>query len=299
MHNEKPLTVLAIDDEESNLKIIYNDLEDAGYLVLCARDGIEGWEVLQTHKDDISVILLDRMMPNMDGMEFMQKLRADESVRRIPVIMQSAASDRQQILEGIQAGAYYYLTKPYEYEMLISIVKSAIHDYEKFRSLFGEVELFKRQLQHVQESRLEIRTIDEARDMAVFLASHYPKPERVSLGVWEMLLNAVEHGNAGIKYHEKSALLVKNQWEEEVLRRLDQPENLDKRVRIYFKRSSERIDLTIRDEGAGFKWQDYLTIDPARATDNHGRGIALAAMMSFDEITYQGCGNEVVCSVTL
>ena len=64
-----------------------------------------------------------------------------------------------------------------------------------------------------------------------------------------------------------------------------------------YERTPSEIILTIRDEGQGFDWQRYLELDPARATDPHGRGIALSKMMSFDEVEYQGAGNVVCCKV--
>lgn len=106
------IKILAVDDEEFNLMIIKAYLEEEGYDVILAADGLQGLEQLQKHPD-IAVIVLDRMMPNMDGMTMLAKVKADPVWNEIPVIMQTAAASSQQVLEGIQAGVYYYLTKPY------------------------------------------------------------------------------------------------------------------------------------------------------------------------------------------
>jgi DNA-binding response OmpR family regulator len=132
MHNNSAITnksILIIDDDVNNIEILKTDLEDEGYNILTGEDGVVGWNVLQEHKDEIGVILLDRMMPNMNGMEFMAKLKADEAVSQKPVIMQTAAAEKSQVIEGIRAGVYYYLTKPYEYDVMLSIVRAAINDY--------------------------------------------------------------------------------------------------------------------------------------------------------------------------
>jgi two-component system, cell cycle response regulator len=129
-YNNKGITILVVDDEPNNLEILKLDLEDEGYNILTGTDGVEGLKELQDHKDDVQVILLDRMMPNMNGIEFMKNLRADKSISSIPVIMQTAASDKEQIAEGMASGVYYYLTKPYDKTVLLSILKSAIQSYK-------------------------------------------------------------------------------------------------------------------------------------------------------------------------
>ena len=119
------------------------------------------------------------------------------------------------------------------------------------------------------------------------------------MGLSEMLLNAVEHGNVGITYEEKTGLMAEGMWEQEVLRRLALPENADKQVHVHYEKTHHEILLSIRDEGPGFDWACYLDLSLERASDSHGRGIAMSKMLSFDEISYLGCGNQVVCKVNL
>lgn len=298
MNNEiQQTTVLIIDDDSNNIKILELELEDEGYNILTGSDGEKGWEVLQQNKTHVKVILLDRMMPKMSGMEFMKKLQEDSTVAHIPVIMQTAAAEREQIAQGIEAGVYYYLTKPYEKEVMLSIVRAAIEDYNNLSRLRYEMERYKTKLHIVKESYFEVSTLDDVRYLATFLANFFPDPERSILGISELLLNAVEHGNLGISYHEKSKMVQKNIWEKEVRRQQALPENIGKKVLVHFKRETDNITINIKDEGKGFDWQEYLKISPERATHSHGRGIALSRMMSFDELEYRGCGNEVNCKV--
>ena len=134
-------TLLVVDDEPHNVKLLKVDLERVGYQVLTAYDGVEGWDVLHKNRDHISAILLDRMMPNMNGMEFMKKLKEDESIAQIPVIMLTAAAQTDQVAEGIQAGVYYYMTKPYEYEIMLSVIKAAISDHSQYVDLRDELKI--------------------------------------------------------------------------------------------------------------------------------------------------------------
>jgi CheY-like chemotaxis protein/anti-sigma regulatory factor (Ser/Thr protein kinase) len=295
MMNEGVKSILVVDDDINNVEILKMDLEGGGYDILTACNGVEGWEVLQENKENICAILLDRMMPEMNGMEFMTKLKADESVAQKPVIMQTAAAEKSQVTEGIKAGVYYYLTKPYDVDVMQSIVFSAIGDYTDYNHLRSELLQHKNKVHLVKESNFEIRTLGDARYLSTFLANFYPDSQRALLGISEMLINAIEHGNLGITYADKTRLQSENRWEEEIEALQLLQENEHKKVVVHFVRGEDHIALTVTDDGDGFDWQQYMEIDPARATHSHGRGIALSNLMSFDSIEYRGSGNEVVC----
>ena len=94
--------VLAVDDEKLNLKILDMHLLEAGFETVLAEDGGAALRSLEEHPD-IAVILLDRMMPKMDGMACLREIKADARLRDIPVIMQTAAAATEQVLQGINA----------------------------------------------------------------------------------------------------------------------------------------------------------------------------------------------------
>ena len=208
-------------------------------------------------------------------------------------------SGREEMIEGISAGAYYYLTKPYDAEVLRSVVRTAASDSHEIRELQKRVRRGLKVLALLSEARFAIRTIDEARDLAGVLANACPEPETAVIGLTELLVNAVEHGNLGITYEEKSALRNCHAWEAEVQRRLELAENAAKQVDVQFHRVNGEIQFHIRDAGKGFEWKRFLDIDPRRAFDTHGRGILLARHFSFSALEYAGAGNEVTATVRL
>ncbi|MBF0530659.1 MAG: ATP-binding protein, partial [Deltaproteobacteria bacterium] len=120
-----------------------------------------------------------------------------------------------------------------------------------------------------------------------------PDPGRTVTGLQELLINAVEHGNLGITYAEKTKLVIEGTWITEVKRRLSMDCYRQRSAVVEFERHPTELVLTIRDEGFGFDYQCYLNFDPERVLDPNGRGIALARMVSFDELEYQGMGNTV------
>lgn len=288
--------VLAVDDEQFNLEILQTDLEEAGYEVICAADGEMAMQRLEDCME-IDVIVLDRMMPRMNGIEVLKKVKANPSLSHIPVIMQTAAAQSNQVLEGIQAGAYYYLRKPYNEELLLSIVKAALAESTSMRAMREEVRKQKKILGLIEQARFRFRTLEEVSNIAFYVANCCPQPEQVVYGLSELMINAVEHGNLGITYDEKKRLVMSGSWAQEVERRLTLRENTGKYASLEFVYAPPEITITIRDRGDGFEWRQYLEFSPERLTDPNGRGIAMSKSVYFPQLEFKGCGNEVVCRI--
>ena len=103
-------TVLAIEDNDFSMKLFQDLLEARGYNVLQARDGIEGWEIAREQRPDL--ILMDIQLPGLSGLEVTKRLKADETLRSIPVIAITAfglPGDEKKLLEG---GCDAYIAKP-------------------------------------------------------------------------------------------------------------------------------------------------------------------------------------------
>lgn len=293
---DKKIKILAVDDEEFNLDIMTEYLESAGFEVIGAVDGTQALEKIKKIPD-ISVIVLDRMMPNMDGMAVLKALHEDETLREIPVIMQTAAASSRQIQEGIEAGVYYYLAKPYNEALLLSIIRAALKDSVGRSEMREQVKKQRRTLGLMEMGRFRFRTLEETNNLSYFIANCFPSPEHMVYGLNELMVNAVEHGNLGITYGEKTELILNGIWQQEVERRLQLPEHRNKYATLEYTVNDKEFTVTIRDQGEGFEWEKYLKLSASRATDPNGRGIAIAKMKSFPTLEYKGSGNIVVCSV--
>lgn len=294
---DSPPPLLLVDDDPVNLEILVEYLEDAGYQTVTTNNGQEAWDILQQGTHAFQAILLDRMMPVMDGMKLLAKVKAELALYGLPVIMQTAAVSSEEIREGIEAGAFYYLTKPYSKEVLLAIVQAAVADFTKYETLQREVDQQSKIFPCLDSAQFHFRTLEEARILALLLAQACPEPDRVAMGLTDLLVNAVEHGNLNISFNEKTILRETGEWDAEVARRLTLPEFAHKQAMIKFCRSSEQIEFTITDQGLGFDWKQYLDISPDLVFATHGRGIAMARALSFDAMEYQGLGNEVVCTI--
>lgn len=142
-------------------------------------------------------------------------------------------------------------------------------------------------------AKFQLRTLGETVAMSEMVAQFFPDPARSHVGIWELLTNGIEHGNLGIGYAQKGALLRSGEWESEIERRLLLPEHSAKQLCIEVFHAHDCVGLFVRDAGRGFDWKRYLEIDPQRARDLNGRGIALARSVSFDALHYSASGNEV------
>jgi CheY-like chemotaxis protein len=290
--------VLVVDDEPMNLVIIGEFLSDTQCEVEAVESGEAAWQALSGQRS-FDLVLLDRMMPGIDGMEILRRIKAESRLSDLPVIMQTAAATPNQVREGLQAGAHYYLTKPFEQGALLAIMRSALAGRRNAQSLRARLQTEQNVTPLIRRGGYELRTLDEAQCLASYLGQFCPQPETAAMGLTELIINAVEHGNLGVSYQEKAVLKLEDRWAEEIARRLALPENLDKRVAVDFVRDDKQIAFTVRDQGCGFDWQRYLDFDPDRAFDPNGRGIALARSLAFASLSYGGNGSQVTAVVAL
>jgi len=294
---QRPITLLAVDDEPLNLEVIEEYLEGNNYRIVLADSGDAAWEKLQADPEGYDAVILDRMMPGMDGMEVLRRIKQDPQLKLLPVIMQTAATSPSQMAEGLEAGAYYYLAKPFDPLVMRTVVATALREHFEHDVEMQDAESRLHALAMLDEAALTLHTREEARMAALLLSSLCPSPQVVQMGLLELMLNAVEHGNLGITYEEKTQLIATARLQEEIARRQALPEFADKVVIVSFKRKGSKLVFNIADQGRGFDWRPYLEMRLDRMMDNHGRGIAMSRSVAFTNLQYLGRGNEVEATV--
>lgn len=295
---KKSPVILAVEDDRTLRAMLAGNLQELGYAVLEAQNGKQALDILLERKDAVDAVLLDREMPVMDGIELVKRMKEHKELRNLPIIMQTGHDQPEQIKEGIDAGVFYYLAKLVDKEILESVLSAAIRETAQQRQLLHELQKHKTSFNLIETCKFCLRTLAEAEHLATFVAHCFPDAERAVGGLAELLINAVEHGNFCITYEEKTKLIHDGTWLAEVERRAALPEHKDKVVVTTYHRKPEGFYVTITDQGKGFDWRNFLYIDPARAADNHGRGIAQANAACFDKLTYNETGNEVTAFVS-
>lgn len=115
-----PFRILVVEDQPNIRRLLQVHLERAGYVVDLACDGLEGLERVGTERPDL--IVLDMMMPNLDGLQVLERLKADPQTGEIPVVVLSARDSDVQIREGLLGGADMYLSKPFDPEAFRALI---------------------------------------------------------------------------------------------------------------------------------------------------------------------------------
>jgi two-component system alkaline phosphatase synthesis response regulator PhoP len=121
--------ILLVEDEIAILELLRYNLEKEGYTVFCAADGKQGLALAKSHKPDL--IILDLMLPLLDGYEFCKILRADKETAFMPVMILSARSDIIDKVIGLELGADDYLTKPFNPRELTARVKARLREVQR------------------------------------------------------------------------------------------------------------------------------------------------------------------------
>ena len=294
-----PASLLLVDDDPVSLALLQGYLEPVGYRLTLAEDGEVAWRYLCDPEQHFDLVISDRNMPRMSGMDLLQRIKAEERLADLPVIFETALSQQSEIAEGIAAGVLYYLTKPFNFSLLQAVVKASLETAQQRKALIAATRRAAGAMRLVQAARFELRTPGEARELASLLAAGAGNPDAAALGLVELLLNAVEHGNLGISYKAKGELMISGELFPEITRRLASAPWAARRVDVAVERLADSLRLRIEDEGDGFDYSKYLDFDPERALDPNGRGIAMARQISFSRIDYQGKGNVVVADLSL
>lgn len=121
--------ILIVDDESDILELIDYNLINAGYETAKAKDGEEALQKIK--KTDFDLILLDLMLPGIDGFELCKIIKADEKYSGIPVIMLTAKSSESDKVAGLEIGADYYITKPFSPRELLAVIKATLRSRQK------------------------------------------------------------------------------------------------------------------------------------------------------------------------
>ncbi|WP_184414887.1 ATP-binding response regulator [Rhodocyclus tenuis] len=252
----------------------------------------------QGSADGITVLLVNCAQEEASGLALLRRIRANAQFATMPAILLTpAVSDgalEYLIPAALELGARYALPDDGDAEALRFVIDALRDDAARNATRADETAGGRRQL---RAASFAVRSLDDAKCLAPVLAAATSRHSAAVLGISELLINSIEHGNLGISYARKKELMLQGRWREEIERRSALPENGHKRVRIRLRRTADGAYIQISDEGPGFDWRQYLEFDTRRANDPNGRGIAVARMTSFDSLDYLGGGNVVVARI--
>jgi CheY-like chemotaxis protein len=129
---KKPI-ILSVDDEPANLRLLENILMPRGYEVISVASGEEALQKIKT--GTIDLVLMDLMLPGMDGLQVSRKIKDNKKYRSIPIIMLTAHTGVESYIKSLSKEVFAYIQKPFETEELVRIMKAALEQSESDHSL--------------------------------------------------------------------------------------------------------------------------------------------------------------------
>lgn len=282
-----PAKILVIEEESVIRAALSEELKSRGHDVLLARSGIEGLEILEKEKPDI--VLTDVQTPGKRGINVLHQIKVIEPEAKV-VVMTGPGSDKK-VVEALRDGAIDYLKKPVDFRDLYEVVR-------KFASV--ETREVNREFVLEESKRIVMRNqIDKVWGVVnqlLMCAENVcgrAKTQELELSLYEILINAIEHGSLEITFEEKCQAIENNTYDALLGERLANPAYSQRRVTIDYRMIPGELHYLVKDEGKGFDWRSLPCPDPSTSLlVPCGRGIFLARIY-LDRVEFNEKGNEV------
>ena len=285
------MKVLLVEDELATLCYLEQALKQEGLDYRTATDGKIGFEVFKEFQPDF--VLSDINMVEMSGIELLEKIKAikPEAI----VVMLTAYKSEQYVVEAMKLGANNYLKKPILRDTFVTFLR-------KYDNIVTSSNIDKTVSKYQKSHFLNLlfptnfEIIPSIVNLLVSETDGILSEEKqldIRLGLSELLLNSVEHGNLYITFYEKSDAILNDSLQDLYNLRMSIPELNKRMVDVRFTFKQNICEWVITDQGRGF---DFKAIPDPSSEEGllrlHGRGIFICKFQ-FDEMEYLGCGNQV------
>ena len=282
--------ILVVEDEPALLSVVCRHFRAAGYDPIEAGDGEQAISLYRAMSPDL--VVTDMQLPGMSGLELLREVKKGP-IQPIVMIM-TGFGNEEMVLDALRGGATNYFKKPFDMKELLDSVRSVL----RFRTDPDIIRLYAPSV--VSESReyafrtsdSDISTVIAQIVMNLPLISDGTTLMNLRIGVQEMVSNAVEHGNLGISYEEKSRSLSEGTYGDLIDARLSDPTNAEKLIHVASHLSPDEFRLSVEDEGDGFDWHSVPDPSTEALYMFNGRGIFMTKI-HYDEVNYNEKGNKV------
>jgi DNA-binding response OmpR family regulator/anti-sigma regulatory factor (Ser/Thr protein kinase) len=282
--------VLVVDDQEALRTLLSRLLEREGFEPVEAADGEQAVALFKSQLP--LVVVSDIMMPRMDGLALLNEIKRID--RSATVILMTGQGNEEVLLKALRGGATNFFKKPFNMRDLIDEIRKVVEfRIEAARSTFFSPYLVEETKRFVL-ARSDSPYFPVINQITLQLPAIVADAEilNIKIGIEEMVTNALEHGNLGITFEEKSKAIEEGRLAELVAERAGESDKAERRVTISSRLSPELFEITIADQGKGFNWRALPDVIPENLLSYNGRGIFLTKIY-FDEVIYNERGNEV------
>jgi serine phosphatase RsbU (regulator of sigma subunit)/ActR/RegA family two-component response regulator len=281
-------SILIIDDNVDLLEYLKDFFMIYNYEVILAESGNEGIEKFREFSPDI--VISDIRLPDKSGNIVVKEIK--ELDREVPIIVITGYSDHNLILSAMKNGAVELLKKPFKPKDLKYLISKIETLFKKIRVKLSS-SFLQWEKRHLKISN-DIHIIPSVTDFIFSNVDYiFGEISFMKIGLQEILINAIEHGNLNISYDEKQKLLSSGEYNRALKDKAVSPENSDKFVDIKVFSTPAYLKIIVEDMGEGF---DLSSIpdpeNPENFLNEHGKGIMMT-LNAFDEVTYNDKGNKV------
>jgi CheY-like chemotaxis protein/anti-sigma regulatory factor (Ser/Thr protein kinase) len=282
--------VLVVDDQEALRSLLARLLEREGFDPIQAEDGAQAVEKYKTEAP--LVVVSDIMMPKMDGLMLLNEIRRID--RNATVILMTGQGNEDVLLKALRGGATNFFKKPFNVRELIDEIRKVV----EFRLEAARSSLFSpllvEETKHFVMPRADSPFFPIINQITLQLPCLLPQEDILNLkiGIEEIITNAIEHGNLGISFEEKSKAIQEGRLAELIADKGRQSDDARRAVRITSRLGPDLFEITVRDDGDGFDWRTLPAVAPENLLAFNGRGVFLTKIY-FDEVVYNDAGNEV------
>jgi CheY-like chemotaxis protein/anti-sigma regulatory factor (Ser/Thr protein kinase) len=279
-----------VDDQEALRTLLARLLEREGFDPVQAEDGAQAVELYKSEAP--LVVVSDIMMPKMDGLTLLNEIRRID--RNATVILMTGQGNEDVLLKALRGGATNFFKKPFAVRELIEEIRKVV----EFRLEAARSSLFSPLL--LEETKTFVMPRADSpffpiiNQITLQLPCILPPEDILNLkiGIEEVITNAIEHGNLGISFDEKSKAIQEGRLADLIALKGRESDAAGRRVRITSRLSPERFEIAVRDDGGGFDWRNLPAVEPENLLAFNGRGLFLTKIY-FDEVTFNDAGNEV------
>jgi serine phosphatase RsbU (regulator of sigma subunit)/CheY-like chemotaxis protein len=281
-------SILIIDDNVDLLEYLKDFFMIYNYEVILAENGNDGIEKFREFSPDI--VISDIRLPDKSGNIVVKEIK--EIDKDVPIIVITGYSDHNLILSAMKNGAVELLKKPFkpkDLKYLVSKIETLFRKIKvKISSSFVQWE--KRQLKIFNDIHLISSVTDFIFANVDYLFSEV---SFMKIGLQEILINAIEHGNLKISYEDKQQLLTAGDYQNVLREKASHPENVGKYVEIKVFSTPDYLKIIVEDMGDGFDLSEIPDPEnPENFLNESGKGIMMT-LNAYDEVSYNDKGNRV------
>ena len=224
----------------------------------------------------------------------------DANIASLAISRANAAPNQKTILVTAAAKRSVRADLYLAHDTDAGTLANAIEGVSRFRSF--EMTAASRQapgvISTLKSISFKLQTLDEAGDVAMFLARRMPRHCESAVGLYVLLANAIEHGNLDFSTEDKAQGLASGNWNGKLAHRMAEPDYFHRRVSVECQHGERLISLLIQDDGDGIDAETAEMANPQRA-GYRGRGIKLARSLGFAELTWLGTGNMLAATIMM